>query len=631
MKPLRMLALLLVAAQGAGLLFADAAQAADERYTVHEAALLQVLDATGSRPLQERLAALSSLAQQPAFARPRHRALVLLEQCGMVGAEDPESASVAAALVQLEDEAGSADAAVAIARQGCELIRRRESGSQEGTFEIRRRSYLDSAALGMPLLRYRLATDYARDALALGFVDEALQAVQVALRIAQANEDGPYHRDSLMDLALIQADMGQHEDARRNSLAALALAGGDDRLDMLLNRGYILLRADAPAEALPVYSRVRAMASERGEPESELAALLNMVDALTRVDRRREALALTVDALQLAQDVGRDYYIGYASIARAHALLEDGQVRDAIDLHARGRALMERAGEHTHVAKGLVAWAHLLAAQGRDREAYAALAQSIAMDTEARSAERQRNAQYLSAAFEAAQKDVAIERLRRQNEVAQLQIEKRRLGTAAWGVGLGAVTIVALVLLLSFLRLRRSSRRLAQANAQLDYENAHDTLTRIHNRAYFIRWFDERTRKGPGRAMLALLDIDHFKQINDGHGHAAGDVVLREAAARFASALRGTDLVARWGGEEFLVFADALDEGDGAADIAERLRMALARSAIEVDGKTLPVTVSIGYAELRIGPDSDLQAELERADAHLYQAKREGRNRAIGG
>src|SRR5690606_8432844 len=111
-----------------------------------------------------------------------------------------------------------------------------------------------------------------------------------------------------------------------------------------------------------------------------------------------------------------------------------------------------------------------------------------------------------------------------------------------------SVSIVALVLAWSYLRLRRSSRRLAEANAQLDHENAHGALTGIRNRLHFLRRFESLKSTAPGRAMLVLLDLDHFKGINDRFGHAAGADVPREVARRLAATMRDRDVVARWGG-----------------------------------------------------------------------------------
>ena len=129
-----------------------------------------------------------------------------------------------------------------------------------------------------------------------------------------------------------------------------------------------------------------------------------------------------------------------------------------------------------------------------------------------------------------------------------------------------------------------------------------------------------------------MLDIDRFKAINDAHGHAAGDRVLKEVAGRMAASCRGGDLLGRVGGEEFLaVFADVTAEE--AEVIAERLREAVARAPVPIEGgQALAVTVSGGL--LGLAPDAaarTLSEALSRADAALYRAKAEGRNRIVRG
>jgi diguanylate cyclase (GGDEF)-like protein len=130
---------------------------------------------------------------------------------------------------------------------------------------------------------------------------------------------------------------------------------------------------------------------------------------------------------------------------------------------------------------------------------------------------------------------------------------------------------------------------------------------------------------------VALLDLDHFKRLNDSYGHAAGDEALRAAGAAIERALRTSDAAGRWGGEEFCLILPGLDIDD-AADVLERVRAAIAASSVEVtvEGggmRAVSVTVSAG---LVIGDDGyDLDRLVARADAALYQAKRQGRDRVV--
>ena len=121
-----------------------------------------------------------------------------------------------------------------------------------------------------------------------------------------------------------------------------------------------------------------------------------------------------------------------------------------------------------------------------------------------------------------------------------------------------------------------------------------------------------------------MLDIDHFKQVNDRHGHPVGDQVITTVAQRLAATLRGTDLLGRYGGEEFAVLLQDT-RPDGSAILAERLRAAISGQPIHTDAGPLTVTISIGVADLNT--DSSVAELLGRADQALYQAKQGGRNR----
>jgi two-component system, cell cycle response regulator len=160
-----------------------------------------------------------------------------------------------------------------------------------------------------------------------------------------------------------------------------------------------------------------------------------------------------------------------------------------------------------------------------------------------------------------------------------------------------------------------------------------DELTGLHNRRYLWAHLDEvmarADSEGIGAAVL-LFDIDHFKRVNDTHGHAAGDEVLRQVAARACTSVRSVDLVARYGGEEFAVVMPETGLGIAAA-VADRLRLAIADEPFLVvsGGERLwvTVTVSVGVTTADVGED---RAQLlRRADLALYEAKAAGRNRVM--
>lgn len=168
----------------------------------------------------------------------------------------------------------------------------------------------------------------------------------------------------------------------------------------------------------------------------------------------------------------------------------------------------------------------------------------------------------------------------------------------------------------------QQSERLEQAKEEARI----DALTGLPNR----RAFDERIRQsheafaeGEPGFVVALLDVDHFKRFNDDHGHATGDRVLEVVAKVLRRSQRGSDHVARFGGEEFVVLLQRVSE-EQALTVIDRQRERIGKASLMLDGKSLSITVSAGVAEVR--PGESISSVLERADRALYAAKAAGRN-----
>ena len=162
-------------------------------------------------------------------------------------------------------------------------------------------------------------------------------------------------------------------------------------------------------------------------------------------------------------------------------------------------------------------------------------------------------------------------------------------------------------------------------------DSVFDRLTGLPNRRYIEERLDQAmaaARRSRRPLVLALADLDHFKQINDRHGHPTGDAVLREAAATLSRSFRRSDVIARYGGEEFVIlFPEA--EPAAAIERLEQLRADVARHPVQVAGAAVPLTLSVGLAVFPA--DGETPADLlTRADQRLYAAKRAGRNRVQG-
>ena len=177
--------------------------------------------------------------------------------------------------------------------------------------------------------------------------------------------------------------------------------------------------------------------------------------------------------------------------------------------------------------------------------------------------------------------------------------------------------------------LQAANRKLAELNARLEELSVTDALTGLHNRGFFDRRFEyefNRARRYRSSLALLMMDIDHFKKLNDAHGHQFGDLVLQGVAKALQACLRDVDTIARYGGEEIVAILPETPQAE-VAGVAERLRLAVESAEFLDQGGRVPATISIGAA---LYPNRVAQSRadlLKLADDALYRAKEGGRNR----
>jgi diguanylate cyclase (GGDEF)-like protein len=166
---------------------------------------------------------------------------------------------------------------------------------------------------------------------------------------------------------------------------------------------------------------------------------------------------------------------------------------------------------------------------------------------------------------------------------------------------------------------------------QLYESSVRDPMTAAYNRAFFANQLESELSfalRHKSDLSVLLFDVDHFKPVNDTHGHLAGDAVLKEIARIVQFQLRREDLFARYGGEEFVVLLRGVAI-EGAASAAERLRNAVGFKPVVFEGVSIPVAISVGCASLACCNNQTAEGLVQRADGRLYQAKRDGRNRSV--
>ena len=201
--------------------------------------------------------------------------------------------------------------------------------------------------------------------------------------------------------------------------------------------------------------------------------------------------------------------------------------------------------------------------------------------------------------------------------------EVQTVGSTADKLKLGLAIAVVVAALAAFYR-----RTILFAERRLLRLATLDGLTGLFNRSHFQEQastaLDKCARQGSPVA-LWLCDVDHFKQVNDTHGHAVGDQVLQAVAQIMSRNLREGDLLARWGGEEFLALMPHSTAG-AAQEVAERIRQAVEATTLELGEGNAPLQVTLSFGVTHVQGTQDLKAATARADRALYASKRAGRN-----
>jgi diguanylate cyclase (GGDEF)-like protein len=329
---------------------------------------------------------------------------------------------------------------------------------------------------------------------------------------------------------------------------------------------------------------------------------------------------------RIAPDIGTNHYYPHmlsAQVERAQAYAKLGN-----DNEARKAALAAIAMTHPGDISEWLTLAYEVLYQVEKRQGHSAAALSYYEHYVIQDKGYLNDISARTLAYEVAQQHMLVqkletEKLSKQNNILQLQqaLDKKAVEAGRLYI---ALLLMALVSVFFWLfRLKRSQLRFKKLSWL-------DGLTGIFNHQHFISEADRALRlleKKLGTACLISIDLDHFKQVNDTHGHAMGDEVLRRTVAICKQHLRPTDLFGRLGGEEFGILLLDCSRDQGLA-IANRIRMAIGSTEMENDGCVVSFSASVGLASTdRSG--YGLQRLCMEADAALYRAKRAGRNRVI--
>jgi diguanylate cyclase (GGDEF)-like protein len=536
---------------------------------------------------------------------------------------------------------------------------------------VRRGDHHEGAELAEAALRALNDDDGARRALALrllavnrwrvGDAEAAARAADDALSLYQALADAQGEAETLNVLCMVYNDLGLHREALEHAIRALRVARGvrDRRLECwALNRvGVSYEFLDDPRLSLQYLQQALDVARELPRHDEELfSALNNLASNELRVaeEARRDgvldaaesagasAVEHAQEALELARRSGNAHRETLALGTLAQAMSRGPDKMQAQSLLEQYQALARRHGYRRQVLASDFDMACQLRRDGRHALAALRLEQLLtdldADDDRLRLAIE--HALYDSykalGRFEQAlahlERHAALQRthLKAQAEaqarvlLARLEIDQARLETVH-------ARIDAELQRLRTRELEQEQHALRLHAEALGREAREDALTGLHNR----RAIDEalpglldRSRHERAPIAVAMADLDHFKQINDRHGHGIGDQVLSRLAQILRAKTRGADLLARVGGEEFIIVLGRTPI-ELAHEICERLRQAVAQHPWHELAQDLQVTISIGLVAGE--PDDAQHALIDRADAALYEAKRLGRDRVHRG
>jgi diguanylate cyclase (GGDEF)-like protein len=348
-------------------------------------------------------------------------------------------------------------------------------------------------------------------------------------------------------------------------------------------------------------------------------------------------LELSQRSLELANASGNVFNAATNKANIGFAQLGLGQIEAGKRLAEQAVEEYERAGAVAEIGELLVEYGQHLAEAGDYKGAVALFDRERKLRDEIAAVQREKTERELR---ESEKRKREIELLNRERGLQSVELQNRQLQQRIWWL-LAAVFAASFgVVATLYRKLRTTNRLLASKNSELSFQSSRDPLTALFNRRHFQNFISEGRGESDRRSgavekpvqALLLIDLDHFKLINDQFGHAAGDAVLIAIARRLRETLRETDMIVRWGGEEFLVFVpvapvDRLDE------IVTRIMHAVSEEPIQYMGHCIHMTASIGYSPVVLPPDEaslGWERVLGLVDKALYMAKLHGRNRAYG-
>jgi len=470
--------------------------------------------------------------------------------------------------------------------------------------------------------------------------DEALAAYLRGLRLLQGLPGEGGRRAALYG-RIAQVYINTDNPAKALDSADLGLAEKNMPLwplaSLQFTRGRALIKLARESEGIDAYEKALATTMRAGLLGMEATIRGNIADYyLMRHDYVRAEAASRL-ALVVSEKVNEPSVVMMARANLGFALMGQGKI-------AEGTPYVDAVIAHMRKGKLLGDLEALLDEKGRMLERAGQYQRALAIVREQQSLQEQsarkardRAIAALQEEFDAKRRSQQIVLLERDNKLKDAELTNRRTVQLATTFAAMLTVLAGAVVYVMYRRAARSNARLTELNVQLEYRSTHDALTGLHNRRSLTNRMTSRAADGSadrrshadGVDCFVLLDVDHFKSINDRWGHGAGDAVLVEVARRLAAAVRESDMVVRWGGEEFMIHAPGMAP-DSVAGMAGRILEAIGSTPVDGGSCAIPVTLTAGIVALPPAADAafDWQCAVRLADWALYQGKTQGRNQA---
>jgi diguanylate cyclase (GGDEF)-like protein len=400
------------------------------------------------------------------------------------------------------------------------------------------------------------------------------------------------------------------------------------------NSSLIASAFDQPDRALRAQLDRLALQRKLGALYTLNSTLNNLADSYLRRGDYVRAAQYATEALEGTPERNGTDGAATARVNLGHAYLGMGRIAEGKKYFEAGLAWFEQSHSKPDLQETLLEYGKALEDAGDMAGAVVAYHRERAISNELFETKRQSTVLELQEHYEADKKQRQIELLKSENN-------NRRLQQRLWWLLAAAFALTAALIGLLYRKVRQANAGLETKNLELKTQSSLDPMTGLYNRRHFhevMAGLKQDQQRVPGLSgedtigALFLLDVDHFKSINDTYGHAVGDAVLKMVAGQLRVALRETDIIVRWGGEEFLAFVPSMPR-HRMDEIARRVLLDISYQTLRHQEHDISVQVSIGYAPFPLAP-AGVALSWERvvnlADLALYLAKTNGRNRAFG-